>query len=474
MLKKFLFLPALTVVFCLSALDNAPKSSWLIAEKDKKNASFDVFYIYPTLLKDKETPYPDLSAAKVRTRLKKFSAAQTGIFDHNARIFVPAVRQLEYTRCKEALKGYKNGCIDKDSPFYPGVADTAAAFRYYLKHWNQGRPYILFGHSQGAMVLYEVLKRVPEITPGKGFAAAYLPGLPGLTARQIREDLGKRGILPAEDEGSTGVVIIWNTQSPESRSSFTSSGGYGINPLNWRTDTFPAAAALHKGMVFFDHRTLAPLLWMHRNAPLPVCSAVLDKNGTLLVSDVPSLARKLYEGLFGPGCFHAGDIWLFAGNIASNARLRTALHAMKNEFDKAVSMVKAGEAECVLLRQGRIAAAERGRGVSPLLRLYERDKKAMEGAVIVDKVIGRAAAAIAINGKAKHVYGLVMSEDAQRFLQENGISSSCSLKVHRILNRKRNGLCPLEQSVQGINDPRKALEALKKKIAVLMQENRKK
>ena len=238
--------------------------------------------------------------------------------------------------------------------------------------------------------MYEVLKRVPEITPGKGFAAAYLPGLPGLTARQIREDLGKRGILPAEDEGSTGVVIIWNTQSPESRSSFTSSGGYGINPLNWRTDTFPAAAALHKGMVFFDHRTLAPLLWMHRNAPLPVCSAVLDKNG------------------------------------------------------------------------------------SPLLRLYERDKKAMEGAVIVDKVIGRAAAAIAINGKAKHVYGLVMSEDAQRFLQENGISSSCSLKVHRILNRKSNGLCPLEQSVLGINDPQKALEALKKKIAVLMQENRKK
>ena len=91
----------------------------------------------------------------------------------------------------------------------------------------------------------------------------------------------------------------------------------------------------------------------------------------------------------------------------------------------------------------------------------------MKDAVLVDKVIGRAAACIAICGKVKHVHGEVMSEDAVIFLQENGISVSANLLVSRILNRNRDGLCPLEKSVEGIRDPEKALAALRAKIEVL-------
>lgn len=89
----------------------------------------------------------------------------------------------------------------------------------------------------------------------------------------------------------------------------------------------------------------------------------------------------------------------------------------------------------------------------------------MADAVIVDKVVGRAAAAIAICGKARHVHGEVMSEDAA------GVPESARhhFRLHaagalRILNRKRDGLCPLEQSVAGIDDPEQALAALKNKI----------
>ena len=135
--------------------------------------------------------------------------------------------------------------------------------------------------------------------------------------------------------------------------------------------------------------------------------------------------------------------------------------------EEAVSLIRSGQAECVLVRSGRMVRIERGRGVSPLLAVYEKHKDEMNGAVVVDKVIGRAAASIAICGGASHVYGEVMSEDAEDFLRENGISSSCGLKVPRILNRKRDGLCPLERSVQNINDPEKALAALKVKVAEL-------
>ena len=42
--------------------------------------------------------------------------------------------------------------------------------------------------------------------------------------------------------------------------------------------------------------------------------------------------------------------------------------------------------------------------------------------------------------------------------------------VPRILNRNRDGLCPLEQSVLGFDDPVAALEALRARIAEMQQQ----
>ena len=138
-------------------------------------------------------------------------------------------------------------------------------------------------------------------------------------------------------------------------------------------------------------------------------------------------------------------------------------------FNEAKEMISAGKAECIIIRDNRIAAVERGRGVSPLLKLHDADKKLMENAVIVDKVIGRAAAFIAISGKVSYVYGKIMSEDAKELLSEHNIKSSCDLLVPRILNRKRNGLCPLEASVVGTKDVDTALKQIRNRIAELMK-----
>lgn len=141
--------------------------------------------------------------------------------------------------------------------------------------------------------------------------------------------------------------------------------------------------------------------------------------------------------------------------------------ASQSAVEEASCLIRDGKAECVLVRDGKICYVERGRGVSPLLNVYDLHREEMKDAVVVDKVIGRAAASIAICGKVKHVHGEIMSEDAVEFLKENGITASHTLLVPRILNQKRNGLCPLEKSVEGIRDPEKALAALRAKIAAL-------
>lgn len=141
----------------------------------------------------------------------------------------------------------------------------------------------------------------------------------------------------------------------------------------------------------------------------------------------------------------------------------------QSKMEEAKKLIQEDKAECVLIKSDSVYQ-ERGRGVSPLLVMYDAHKDVMQDATLVDKVIGRAAAAIAICGKVKHVHGELMSEDAIEFLNDNGITTSYTTLVHRILNRKRDGICPLEQSVEGIDDAADALVSLRKRIASMQKQ----
>lgn len=146
----------------------------------------------------------------------------------------------------------------------------------------------------------------------------------------------------------------------------------------------------------------------------------------------------------------------------------------KNELAAARKMLKENKAACVLMKDGKIIMTENGRGVSPLLVIYDKQKGDMKDTVVVDKVIGRATAAIAICGKVKHVHAEVMSQEAVDFLKEYKITSSYTLLVPRILNRTRNGLCPMESTVLKITDPYKAVEAVRAKQIELRRNAKKK
>ena len=134
---------------------------------------------------------------------------------------------------------------------------------------------------------------------------------------------------------------------------------------------------------------------------------------------------------------------------------------------KAIEMIRSDRAECVIVKDNSIVVVERGRGVSPLLKIYDNHRKEMSGAAVVDKVIGRAAAFIVIAGNSTSVYGKIMSEDALELLKKHNISAKYDLLVPKILNQKRDGLCPLEDSVKNDSDPAKALESMRKRISEL-------
>ena len=138
---------------------------------------------------------------------------------------------------------------------------------------------------------------------------------------------------------------------------------------------------------------------------------------------------------------------------------------------EAVSLIRREEAGAVLVKGGVIVAIEpNGPGVKPLLRLHDFRPDVLKGAWVVDKVVGRAAAAIAVDGGAARVHGLLMSETAKAFLAEQDVPATADETVPQILNRKRDGLCPLEDSVKNLDEPAKMLKAIRSRIKKLMAE----
>lgn len=130
--------------------------------------AIDCFYVYPTVSLD-ETPNSDLVPGKEERDVVR---AQFARFASQCRLFAPMYRQVTLTALRASLAGMP---LMADRAL--GYKDVQAAFRYYLEHDNQGRGFVLVGHSQGSSVLTQLLKDELDKDPGESrFMGAMLLG----------------------------------------------------------------------------------------------------------------------------------------------------------------------------------------------------------------------------------------------------------------------------------------------------------
>lgn len=132
-------------------------------------------------------------------------------------------------------------------------------------------------------------------------------------------------------------------------------------------------------------------------------------------------------------------------------------------------LVASGKRAVVLIRGGVIAGGGKGKGVRPLLDLVDRYPADVKGGWIVDKVIGRAAAAVCVAAGVVRVDAETLADDAKAFLEKHGIVCSCVTPVPAILNADRTGPCPLEAAVAGMDDPAAMAKAVRAKVRELQK-----
>lgn len=100
-------------------------------------------------------------------------------------------------------------------------------------------------------------------------------------------------------------------------------------------------------------------------------------------------------------------------------------------------------------------------GIQPLL--IQIDKKGLKNAVVIDKIVGKAAALLMAYGKVKQVHTNIIAKDAIKVFEKYNIEYSYVELVDHIQNNKKDGLCPMEQKVLNVNSPRKAYKIFTKK-----------
>lgn len=127
-------------------------------------------------------------------------------------------------------------------------------------------------------------------------------------------------------------------------------------------------------------------------------------------------------------------------------------------------------AAVVTARRGVIVAEEYGRGVAPLLKLLDEGR--LGGMLVMDKVVGRAAAAICVVGGAKKVVTHLAGEGAAKVCAAAGVELSAEVTVPSILNRDRSGSCPMEEAVDGIDEPAAMVAAVREKLELMKKECR--
>mgnify|MGYP000889278684 CR=1 FL=1 len=261
----------------------------------------DVFFVHPTIyLYKPKTEYGwngDVNDEYLNKKVDKSTIKyQASIFNAAGKVYAPRYRQahIHAFRTQDIKQG--------DAALNLAYQDVKEAFEYYLKNFNQGRPFIIAGHSQGTIHAAHLIR---DLVDGKELSkklvAAYLVGIP------IPRDSFKV-LKPCATPWENSCLISWSTYAEGyAPPYFSYENCVAINPLTWTLDTLPAPYECNRGAVLRNFNKIHPEI---SNGRL--------HNGMLWIGRPNIFGASLLQ----MENYHIGDYNIFYINVRENAVLR--------------------------------------------------------------------------------------------------------------------------------------------------------
>jgi hypothetical protein len=302
--------------------DYESRSHWLSlpgqAVKQKRVA---VFYVYPTAYSAAPggpiyCPVDD--PGMMRGAQAAFQRQATA-FRTVGNVYAPYYRQIDATYQLSLPFAQQK----KNIAGIPST-DVFAAFRYFLKHYDRGRPFILVGHSQGSAVLANLLAKYMKSHPRvyERMIAAYVVGYPVQGTYLARHP----HLEFAKGPSDTGVIVSWNTEAPAiaAPSPVVQPGAIAINPITWTRKQTEASAAKNRGSIELDPAT-GGTPFLDADGTIKrfenIADARVDKaRGVVVCSTIDAAAPPYYTpGGFPMGVLHTFDYPLYFFSVRTNA-----------------------------------------------------------------------------------------------------------------------------------------------------------
>ena len=307
------------------ATDYSRKGSWLQIPEITKDV--DTFYIYSTAyyessFEEGAPDYATLDNPEMLEGSQDEYMTNASVYEESTNVFVPYYRQAGMRYAGEVLQ--KTGDIDAA---ISGITydDISAALDCFFEKHNNGRPFIIAGHSQGSAIVKYVLKNYFKEHPEyyKRMVAAYVIGF-----SVTKDDLEKYPYLKfATGESDTGVIVSWNTEGPKNvkenaRNAVVLPGAISINPLNWKLDETYAPASENLGSFMPNEEA-----GRYEITDIGADAQVVLKRGVIVTNaryDHPAAAE-----FFGPQSFHEDDYTFYYNNLKDNVAKRVAAYRKK-------------------------------------------------------------------------------------------------------------------------------------------------
>ncbi len=196
------------------------------------------------------------------------------------------------------------------------AGDAIAAFDFYINNYNQERPFILAGHSQGSNVLIYLLSRYMKVHPEvyQRMVAAYVIGY-SVTAEYLADN---PHLKFADGPDDTRVIISYNTEAPviEGNNPVVLPGAQVINPISWTREETLATADRNLGSMLVDADYNLVSAGKYADARVDKARGVLICS----TADVEKLSPG--NAVFGKGVYHRYDYLFYYNNLTENAANR--------------------------------------------------------------------------------------------------------------------------------------------------------
>ena len=137
-------------------------------------------------------------------------------------------------------------------------------------------------------------------------------------------------------------------------------------------------------------------------------------------------------------------------------------------LDNFTDMLRREGSNLIILKDGEAVFTSNKDGMQPLLQAIDCIGLPVLGdSIVVDKIVGKAAALLISYFKAREVHCIVLSVRAKEVLDKQGIKYYSETMIQEIRNKLGTDICPFEKSVLDVVEPEEGYKLLVAKMKLL-------